>query len=58
MRTMPPRSDGEAWQVQYCVSGGEAVEMAIQLARVTTGHLDLCDPSPPDAAQRPCNGCP
>ena len=41
LRTMPKRSDGEDWMVQYLVSGGEAVEMAIQMARVTTGSLDL-----------------
>ena len=41
LKTMPVRSDGEDWVVQYLVSGGEAVEMAIQMARVTTGSLDL-----------------
>ena len=41
LNTFPERSDGEKWKVQYLVSGGEAVEMAIQMARVTTGALDL-----------------
>lgn len=41
LKTMPKRSDGEDWMVQYLVSGGEAVEMAIQMARVTTGSLDM-----------------
>jgi alanine-glyoxylate transaminase/(R)-3-amino-2-methylpropionate-pyruvate transaminase len=41
LATFPERSDGEQWKVQYLVSGGEAVEMAIQMSRVTTGALDL-----------------
>ena len=32
LATFPKRSDGEEWQVQYLVSGGEAVEMAIQVS--------------------------
>lgn len=39
--TFPKRSDGEKWQVQYAVTGTEAVEMAIQLARVASGNLDI-----------------
>ena len=39
LKTFPTRSDGEKWKVQYLVSGGEAVEMAIQMSRVTTGAL-------------------
>jgi alanine-glyoxylate transaminase/(R)-3-amino-2-methylpropionate-pyruvate transaminase len=41
LTTLPARSDGENWMVQYLVSGGEAVEMAIQMSRVVTGQLDL-----------------
>lgn len=41
LATFPPRSDGEPWMIQYLVSGGEAVQMAIQIARVVTNRLDL-----------------
>ena len=42
LATFPPRSDGERWQVQWAVSGTEAVEMAIQMARVNNDHILIC----------------
>ncbi len=39
--TMKPRSDGEKWQVLFAVTGTEAVELAIHMARATTGSNDM-----------------
>jgi len=36
-----PRSDGEKWQVLFAVTGSEAVEIAIQLARVASGNTPM-----------------
>jgi len=41
LATFPPRSDGEKWQVLYAVTGTEAVELALQLARVATGNIPV-----------------
>ena len=35
---LPPRSDGEDWVVHFVNSGSEAVDLAIQMARVHTGR--------------------
>lgn len=39
LSTFKPRRDGEQWQVLFAVTGTEAVELAIQTARVVTGHI-------------------
>ena len=36
LKTFKPRTDGEKWKVLYAVTGTEAVEIALQIARVTT----------------------
>ena len=41
LATIPPRSDGEKWQVKYAVTGTEAVEVALQMARVASGNIPL-----------------
>jgi len=41
LATLAPRSDGEQWQVLYAVTGTEAVEIALQMARVSTGNMSL-----------------
>lgn len=41
LSTLKPRSDGEKWQVLYAVTGTEAVEIALQMARVSTGIMPV-----------------
>jgi len=41
LSTFKPRSDGEKWQVKFAVTGTEAVEIALQMARVSTGNLPV-----------------
>jgi len=41
LSTFKPRSDGEKWQVKFAVSGTEAVEIALQLARVASGNIPM-----------------
>ena len=36
LKTFKPRSNGENWKVLYALTGTEAVEIALQIARVTT----------------------
>jgi len=39
--TFPKRSDGEKWQCLFAVTGTEAVELALQIARATTKNTPL-----------------
>lgn len=39
--TFPERSDGEKWKVKFAVTGTEAVEIALQVARVVTGNTPV-----------------
>jgi alanine-glyoxylate transaminase/(R)-3-amino-2-methylpropionate-pyruvate transaminase len=41
LSTLKPRSDGEKWQVIFAVTGTEAVEIAVQMARVSTGNNNI-----------------
>ena len=41
LKTFKPRSDGENWKVLYAVTGTEAVEIALQIARVTTNNMPV-----------------
>jgi len=41
LRTFPERKDGEKWKVLYAVTGTEAVELALQLSRVSTGNIPV-----------------
>ena len=39
--TLKQRSDGEKWQVLYAVTGTEAVELSLQVARTASGHIPV-----------------
>jgi len=39
--TFPERTDGEKWQALFAVTGTEAVELALQMARVVTGNIPI-----------------
>ena len=41
LSTFKPRSDGEKWQVLFAVTGTEAVELALQMSRVSTGNIPI-----------------
>ena len=41
LSTFPERKDGEKWKVLYAVTGTEAVELALQLSRVSTGNIPV-----------------
>ena len=41
LSTLKPRTDGEKWQVLFAVTGTEAVEIAVQMARVSTGNMNI-----------------
>lgn len=41
LATLKPRADGEKWQVIFAVTGTEAVEIAVQIARVTTNNNNI-----------------
>ncbi len=41
LKTFPSRTDGEKWKVLYAVTGTEAVELSLQLARVSSGNIPI-----------------
>lgn len=41
LATFPERTDGEKWKVLFAVTGTEAVELGLQLARVVTGNMSI-----------------
>ena len=41
LKTFKPRSDGEKWQALFAVTGTEAVELALQMARSVTKNIPV-----------------